>query len=402
MRRITHHRKIPFKYIVMFFESILVIGLVIGLVILNTQTNNVSNVGGIAKQESVEAKRIVSFCKDDTYYQNCYEKRFALLGKLYPIQFVADVLRNVWNLDQKTLSCHTISHRIGLSEVEKNPSDWKKLLQDSDPQFCSGGLFHGILEGHAQSDPAFSLEKSSLESLCLDPKNLYYQGSCAHILGHILLVEKNGVVADSVQSCGKLSAGLSDQCYSGVFMENMVRTNLIDHGIGERIPWNQDTTVKFGQLCLDYSGKAANGCWGEMGHLYSAVNNDNSKTVFNLCNSAPDASFAENCYLHAASKMGVTLHDNAMASQVCDVYSPENKPRVSCITQVLSVMITTSPQFFSRASLLCSHQPDALQESCFRQLGQKLGEKVSIDTRDKWCATLEAKFRASCSYEAKS
>jgi len=42
------------------------------------------------------------------------------------------------------------------------------ILKNIDPRACSGGFFHGILEGHTSSEPNFELNGNQIDKLCED------------------------------------------------------------------------------------------------------------------------------------------------------------------------------------------------------------------------------------------
>ena len=280
---------------------------------LKFKVNYVDSVAKEAKQASLE-------CKDNKFSTQCYAEEFRKITKEYDLFFAKDVLSQVWSLDNRTLSCHFLAHKIGTYQVEKDPTSWRKLLDKIDPQFCSGGLFHGILETHARFDPDFNVKKQ-VDIICKDIKSSYEQGSCVHILGHILLIEVDGSVSEAVEICENIKLTTVDQCYSGVFMENMVREDLREHGIvKENFVWNKKSASEMEALCRKYNGTAAYGCWGEMGHMYAAVYDDNPSIVFRLCANAPSEEFSTNCYLHAVAKIAVTSSNQSYVNVLCKVY----------------------------------------------------------------------------------
>lgn len=320
--------------------------------------------------------KIVGRCKDNDNYVKCYKKQFGELSKVYDLPYLQHVLTVLWSIDERTRSCHALAHTIALAQVEKTASSWSQMLGTIDPQACSGGFFHGILEGHARFDPTFELTKSYIESLCGNKDNKYSEGSCIHIFGHLLLVESNGDIAKATAICNSLMLSSNDQCYSGVFMENMTKENLSVHGLATQSKWTQASLPTFEELCLGYKGKAANGCWGEMGHMYAAVYNDDPQIVFDSCERALQKEFSTNCYLHAVTKMSVTSNSQSNVNGICKSYEGSTLFD-TCVNRLIDALLKASPRFYERGEKFCQSLSSESQINCFENLKhKKLSEKL--------------------------
>ena len=318
---------------------------------------------------NIEASNIASVCQKSGFYKNCYEQELTKLTKKNNLFFSQEVLYKLWDIDNRTRGCHNFAHRIGLAQVQKDPDSWNKILGSIDPQSCSGGFFHGILEGHARFDPTFELTKSYVESLCGNKDNKYNEGSCIHIFGHLFLVESNGDIAKATAFCDSLTLSSSDQCYSGVFMENMTKENLSVHGLATQSNWTQASLSTFEELCLGYEGKAANSCWGEMGHMYAAVYNDDPQIVFDACKRAPENESSTNCYFHAVAKMSVTSDSQSNVNGICKSYEGSTFFD-TCVNRVIDALLHASPKFYERGENFCQSLPEESRFSCFEKLMQ--------------------------------
>lgn len=329
----------------------------------------------INNQSQLELNRILSTCQKSNLPNNCYQEEFAQLTKIHDIKFSKKVLEATQKLDPTTRNCHTIAHAIAKSSVEKNPENWQKLLSNEDPNFCSGGFFHGIIERHSGLDPNFSIESSEIQNLCLTNNNNFTEGSCLHALGHIVLIEKNGKIEESTKVCAQINSSSIDECYSGIFMENMVRRNLQEHSIAKMRDWNLGFANELENLCLKQNSKSAKGCWGEMGFIYAKLSGDDPYETFKLCSKTPYATYQENCYKHAAFKIPLTANTQSKVNEICKVYSKEENIE-KCVKYVLYTLINNSPSFNQRANDFCISQIDNNQkEKCFRTLGSILNRR---------------------------
>lgn len=316
-----------------------------------------------------EASKIISACQKSGSYKNCYEQQLTKLTIKNNLFLSQKVLYKLWDIDNRTRECHVIAHRIGLAQVRKDPASWNKILGSIiDPESCSGGFFHGILEGHAFFDPTFEVTKSHIESLCGN-KDKYTKGSCIHIFGHLLLVESNDDIAKATAICDSLTLSSNDQCYSGVFMEHMTKENLSIHGLATQSNWTKNSLPTFEKLCLGYKGNAAIGCWSVMGHVYAVVYNDDPQIVFDSCKRALQKEFSTNCYLYAAAKMAVTSNSQSNVNSICKSYEG-SALFDKCVKRVIETLLQTSPKFYERGEKLCQSLHKKSRINCFENLMQ--------------------------------
>lgn len=201
----------------------------------------------------------------------------------------------------------------------------------------------------------------------------------------------------AIAFCDGITLSFSEECYSGIFMENMTRQNLSEHGLVNQFNWTKESVRVYEELCRTFKGKAASGCWGEMGHMYAAVYHDEAMTVYNLCKTAPSEAFTQNCYFHAVEKISVTNNIQLTINSLCKPYANDKELFESCISRVINALLTISSKFFDRANEFCSDIVNDYQQACFTNLAQKLSEKVSKLEQDSLCKKLPAKFKDICS-----
>ena len=343
--------------------GLLILGLTVLIITPSFRRTNIDLV-------NLQADKIALACQKIGSYENCYEEQFTDLTQRKDLFFSQKVLYKLWEIDSRTYVCHVIAHRISLAQVRKDPASWRKILNSIDPQSCSGGFYHGILEGHASFDPNFELNGAQIDKLCRDKGSVYSEGSCIHILGHILLVQFNGEISKAIGVCKHISLSSSGQCYSGIFMENMTKQNLSEHGIAKPFNWTKDSLKDMEKVCFQQEGDAANGCWGQMGHMYAAVYNDEPEIVFDACKKAPQKEFSTNCYLYAVAKISVTRDSQSNINSICRVYEGSTFFD-TCVGRVISSLLQTSPKFYERGKKFCQSLSSKSQIKCFENLNHK-------------------------------
>jgi len=314
-----------------------------------------------------ETQKIKLDCHDKPFSQDCYIKDFYFLAKASGTELAKNVLSKLQEIDPTTNDCHTIAHSIGRAAVEKNPDNWKQIIDGEDPNFCSGGFFHGAIEAHARFDNNFNVTGPEANNLCDYGNYPYREGSCKHALGHIILVDTQGNLAKAVTTCDLIKPPFEDECYGGVFMENVVRQNLKDHGIGVQYNWDRQYANKNEVVCQNQLGKAAKGCWGEMGHLYAAINNDEGEKTFQECYKAREQSFIDNCYKLAIQKMSVTA-DQPKLNRACNVYTNLESKYTQCVGYVISSITNTSANLKTKGINFCDSLLEIYKKDCLNQI----------------------------------
>lgn len=307
--------------------------------------------------------------------EECYKKSLIRVAKNNSLTYSTEVLDELQVLEPLVRSCHSLGHSIASSVVENSPNKWLDLIKVIDPKKCSGGFFHGIIEGYSSTNNGQELSAKELGKLCIGLDN-FQSKSCAHILGHINLVNTQGNIDKAIEICNQNEdIELKKQCYIGVFMENVTKENLVDHGIeAKREAWNENTIIETEKLCRKYKGDVAFACWGQIGHVYAAVNNDNAKVVRSLCQRANKSDWIENCYLLAVQKMSTTLTQQKDVNNICNpVSNPLEKK--SCISHAISAMLVTSEQYFDRAKIFCNNQDEIYKTECSKQVEYGISQK---------------------------
>ncbi len=275
------------------------------------------------RQLEQEAQSVVSICKKDDVWNSCYPRMFATLSKQYDLSTSEALLKKIISEDGRINDCHVIAHQIMSEEVQKHPDQWKELLAVADPNMCNYGFIHGVIEGHALSDPGFKLDKTSIPAICKtmqeEKKIPGIEQGCAHILGHLVLLQTKGDMDQAYSFCSQVPSLLQTQCAAGITMESYTRANLVEHGFAKYVPWTDTFIASEEDICRKLTGNLAIGCWDEMAHLYTYRSPYKKDSVMNDCKTAPTLATQEACYIYAVATLSQSpTADHAYYATLCD------------------------------------------------------------------------------------
>lgn len=354
---------------------------------LNKNLHNSNNSSARIAQEFADN------CREENSKEYCYVEQFRPLAKNNNLQTSINVLYDLQKIDQDARGCHLISHIISGTETEKDPTKWKQLIAEVPGTACTGGFIHGVLEAVASNDPDFYLDGKKVNELCIFIREVQ-EGSgmsnCAHIMGHILLAQEQGSISNATDVCDQVQPGMLYECYSGVFMENMTRDNLLAHGVSQKIPWNTDTIRAQEQICsLTKNNTSNQACWRELAHMYAYTTRNSPQEVYKLCQKAPLEQSAVDCYLHSVGIMSVSgakipgLHQN-----LCQPLKDKPTDHLKCVQWAIGSMLSSSVDFIDEVLLFCDNTPTTDQPACFKRIVtiinlQKLDESKNKEICDK-------------------
>lgn len=348
------------------------------------------------------ARKFLDSCPDKTSKERCYTEQFREFTRSNYIKQSIAVLDALQTIDKDARGCHLISHIISGTETDKDPSKWKELIAQVPASACTGGFLHGILESIASRDPNFYLDEKKIDEICVfirDSQGSYSLSNCAHIMGHILLAQEQGSISNAVNICGQVPSNMSYECFSGVFMENMTRDNLLAHGISEKIPWNTDTIRAQEQICAQTSNPTSNqACWRELAHMYAFVTHNSPQAVYDKCQKAPSKQSAVDCYLHSVGIMSVSgAKIPGLHQQLCEPLKDQPTDRLKCVQWAIGSMLSSSVEFIDEVLLFCVNVHKTDQPACFQRIVsivelQKLDSNKNIEL----CQKINTHYKIKC------
>lgn len=390
------HKKHHLVYLLIFvvFFSFAVLGYSLQQFIASDATD--------ASESSVfsEVASIIKNCEKLSYKEYCYADQLYGISKRNDLVYAKNVLTSLQKEDPiQSRGCHLMGHKIAYAEMEKDPTSWKTLLQSQDPNFCTGGFMHGVLEAHMRYDSTFTLNAQTFPVICSNVKNVGNgMLSCKHILGHLLLVEKQGNIKQAVAVCGEVEDYASMiECLSGSFMENITRLNLIDHGLAKPLEYSWKEAAKIEDMCRGYAGLAEQACWKELSYMYITLNNSDPNGVYTSCNRAPEQVFRDECYLYGVGNLVVySTFQQKNLPYLCDKYTIDDPLYDRCVSHVIGAMLTSSPDFIDRTDLLCQSVYPSYQKQCYTHISFKLNTILSLEQRQQYCTKINNAYQEVC------
>ncbi len=203
------------------------------VILTNEEINrleNIKNYGSIAVADKTPITPEIQ------NYINEFRKIVKGLGKFQdvPRSIVADYYEKIGpnrmlDVVDENPFCHEEGHNIGKEIYEKTQHDLTLSL-DICERRCADACFHGVLmemlapgeKNNENHHTTFEEVASQIPSVCEKEefKNKNLIGTCAHRLGHILLILDNYKFDRPLAACEKFQdSRLIDWCATGVFME---------------------------------------------------------------------------------------------------------------------------------------------------------------------------------------
>lgn len=344
-----------------------------------------------------QSRLIYKNCQEKQDKRLCYAENFRDLTEKTGYIFAYSTLGKLENLDIAVSACHLTAHAISETEVKKHPQNWIKVA-NIDPVECSGGFIHGALGMHVWQNPQFTFDAKSINDICsaVHTSRTPIQ-NCYHTMGHLGLIEKQGNIAETVSICNALEQGMQQlQCYTGIFMENIVRDLLVSHGIAQHIEINEQSAKMYESICKSWENNfaVAQGCYLEIARVYVDLYQNDGQKVFNRCNTAPDPDFAHKCSFHAAGLMAINLgFDPQKNNDNCQkTLNPEDFR--TCVLDSASATVYSSIKNAPLAGEFCSLQEGEIKKECYGRIEQILTlepEKSSLV-----CASVPQEFQNIC------
>lgn len=388
---------LPFFYLLITVSFIITTLLIFFLLLPNNIAPN-----SPYENQSMIAKNIAAKCgfNDEKFnWRDCYGQEFENLTKNTNFSFSLDTLHKIQGLDSKTYDCHFIAHHIGRAEVSKNPQNWQVFLSNT-PNECVGGFIHGAIEALQGTIPDYQLDEKAIPQLCSLALENEGDRYCAHLMGHLLLVETLANIQNAVSICQKLPEKLIFPCSTGVFMENITRNNLGEHNLAGSLPYNLDSASKMEIVCRKFNGEPARACWQEITHYYANFSNNDSQKLFELCSRASTDNGRESCFLHGVTFIAgdKNLNENVTIDDLCKPLNQSKTERSkSCITDIVYTLTSSSTKFSERIIQLC--QSTSLKESqikCFQTLGERLSRLASPKEQKSLCSKSPEDYKTLC------
>lgn len=196
---------------------------------------------------------------------------------------------------------------------------------------------------------------------------------CGHGLGHVILVEQEGDLNNSIQICNSLSDGISRGCRDGLFMEFLLKINLAEHGLA----WPQQITPNYVQqvelVCANYRGKTAESCWREISQGYYNLQGSDLLKLKNSCQKGGTKENILACYFRSFNFALIDNNfDHSQLSNICSDYINNHDDIYNCYDWAITGLVLTSPKYTPMITELCIKSPASFYNDCLKMKEQRI------------------------------
>ena len=347
------------------------------------------------KNTNEYVKKQLIFCgdfpKDSKNRYNCYKS----LGEHLTSKL--DFKTIVTSLEASGLDCHDEMHYVVNSEYKKGATMQEIWSQCSDA--CFGACYHGGLEGLIENRELAGKDDEvilqALQQECDSIKNPYsiLQYQCFHGVGHAFMLITDGDLPASLSMCDGLKE-FSDNCYEGVFMENIPTSKTAQHTKSFIRP--DDLLYP----CNAIESKYQSTCYAfQVSYITQSADIDPEKP-YTACLLIPEE-FRSTCYSQSSiPHFDMTDPGQLEIREFCSKF-PGGDPKKGCILGGIAGFADRYPgniQKLSEAYAYCSLVDEEYKSSCyleaFKIMRQFIQENSSQDIQ---CGKItEEKYKQLC------
>lgn len=386
-------RSVNFSYLILGF-SILIILFSLGLFSYSIAPERF----GLNDKYQANAESIIKRCKEELSWRDCYGEQLGRLSGRIGLPESLKVLDAIMVKDARANDCHLISHQIAAAEINKDPDNWLSMFKYVDQDMCMGGYIHGAVEGKKLFDSSMMIDETTIPEICNSIQEVTGNKNidpCAHVMGHILLVENGADLKKASAVCDKLPGrAMQSYCNNGMFMENITRENLVTHGFNEQFFMTDANAEIVQNKCEEFLGLARTSCWRELAHMYVDLANEDLKAIWSLCSRSPDENNRDECYMHSFNSVLPAVNfDSKNLPELCERLDVKKRGR--CYSWAVTSLILSSKNLAYRAIQVCETSGD-FKEGCYRVLGERLSSVASISERELFCQEVTGQNKNSC------
>ncbi|HUQ85824.1 MAG TPA: hypothetical protein VM077_05865, partial [Candidatus Limnocylindrales bacterium] len=338
-----------------------------------------------------QAKLVTDNCQDTKHVRNpvkgkitCFAEEMERVSFSSGREYAYDTMHELQKIDKTAQGCHFLTHGIGWGIFKKNLGSWKEVLADVRTE-CGYGEAMGVVEYFVNQQGGV-LTKDLAKKICPESST----NGCAHIMGHLFLVETKTDMDKTLDLCDSMGK-LNVNCYHGAFMEHHVAGNLLLHGLApkERINWPQ-FLYEDEKFCKKYEGQGEREitCWTRLAHSAYIHLGKKPENAFEFCNRTSNTRAARECKLVVFAEYLPDIDFDLQSTKKYCISQQNIDPEFEkeCYNELAEGVIVLNPQKVEIVAPFCSSLDMQFQESCFGTVGKAL--KKSKETNllvDRTC-----------------
>ena len=277
-------------------------------------------------------------------------------------------------------ACHQLTHDIGRAAAELYGGIPGALSHGE--HFCGTGYYHGVMEAVVARIGAEKVLEEA-DTLCADlgghQRYSVYHHACVHGLGHGFMGIYENELFEALGACDALTDRWErEQCYNGVFMENMPNSADRSHP-SKYIKADQPLYP-----CTAVEDRYKKQCYQQQTTYALRTQGGDFAKVFDLCATAVEDGFRPACHQGLGrNAVGESITNNVTnvaqvesASMLCAL-GEDREARSNCAVGAVRGFILFHLDGQARA--FCESLEDAdLRAACVRA-GEKYHENFALD-----------------------
>ncbi len=279
--------------------------------------------------------------------------------------------------------CHSLVHFLGQEAYRTSRDLPKAFAQCSSAIACGEGCYHGAVEAYIE-ETGDQLEGASIAKICsrdFTGNEVNYQ-ACVHGIGHAFMLLSGGEVLQSLPKCDFLAAGDREDCYAGIFMENVFGAGSLDHPAQYL---KRDDPM---YPCTIVEDRYKNVCYSSQVDLVMPPGPTRYEVGRLYCADVP-AAYRADCFGSLGGDIVLFTENPAEVAAVCETV-PEGAARVSCFKNALKFRGHGTGGNVERIAEICFAAEKKGQESCFKSAGQFFEDWYPGQRAEK-CANVNAR-----------
>ena len=285
--------------------------------------------------------------KCNTY--SCFENKYIFLTREKGInKAFSQIKKDYLNNSIVKINCHQLTHAVGRTSAEKELN--LSLLFSKGDSLCFSGYYHGVMEQYL-----FEHNLSDLNDVCegFGKAQSFESYNCNHGIGHGLMYISKNELFESLDKCNSLDqSSKRSQCYSGVFMENVLADNKNHftkflntsdiffpcNSVEDKYKfscYNIQTNFAYKNLkdykkmfnACESAANYSHSCYMGIGRIIAGLHIDDLNKIKANCELGNNIEKKNNCIFGAVRVLVLFYSDDKEAKRFCDIISDKSKPQ---------------------------------------------------------------------------
>ena len=277
-------------------------------------------------------------------------------------------------------ACHQLTHRIGRVAGER----LGRAAFGEGSTLCASGYYHGVSEAVMAAIGPANVERDAM-SVCAEQRatqpgsNVHY--NCVHGMGHGFMGVFESDMFRSLDACETLGDPWEqEQCYGGVFMENMSALNHATRPTAKNLRVDEPLYP-----CTAVARQFKAPCYEKQTAYALFISDDDFGHVFELCATTPehelrlvcDEGIGGDAAIHASKYLKVEADQLRSIRTLCGL-GADDEARAHCLAGAVRTAIRDRGEDDAHSAAICAASDvAAIRELCERTRAQARAELLA-------------------------